>query len=153
MAVKIVVKDLDKLTALADKFPHIADKYVTMAIRRSLTRILGTQKTEAPFGVTGQLRDRWELNVSSFKGILRSQMPYSIAVHEGTKPHYVSAERLAPWAKNKGLNLYAVSKNIQKFGTAPNPFFERAVRKEEQNVQGEFKNALINLTKELGNAL
>lgn len=151
--IEIDLKDFNKLLKIGEKFPVTAEKHITYAIRRALTRILGAEKQEAPFGVTGSLRDRWDLQVSPFQGFLRSQMPYAVSVHEGSAPHFVSAEKLAPWAKKKGLNPYAVAKSIAVKGTMPNPFFRRAVSRVQGDVNKEFSEALKNITIEVAKAI
>lgn len=63
---------------------------------------------------------------------------YAIYVHRGTKPHWVSARHLAPWAKAKGLNVYALQKSIAKKGTKANPFMDRTAKRAEKGVQRIF---------------
>lgn len=137
---------------MAERFPHIAEKHVNTGINRSLVRIWGKEKQEAPFGVTGSLRDRWTLFVGHFSGYLRSQMAYSVPVHEGSRPHYVSPRALMQWATKKGLNPYAVAKSIAKKGTRANPFFQRSLDASATDVSKEFKEALVNITKEMAKA-
>lgn len=149
MSVQIEIKGLNKLVAIADKYPSVAEKHINKAISRSLARILGAEKREAPFGVSGQLRDRWDLKVGRFQGSLRSGVSYSMAVHDGTRPHFVSVESIRAWANKKGLNPYAVAKSIGKKGTRANPFFKRAVDSVEDSVNKEFDEALVNITKDI----
>ena len=47
---------------------------------------------------------------------------YGIYLEEGTKPHWTSVRNLQSWANAKGLNVYAVQRNIAKFGTKPHPW-------------------------------
>lgn len=151
--ISIEIKGIEKLTKMAERFPVVSEKHINTAINRSLVRIFGQEKQDAPFGVSGSLRDRWTLFVGRFQGYLRSQMPYAVDVHEGTPPHYVSPKALAPWARKKGLNEYAVSKSIARKGTKANPFFKRAVDEVSGDVQKEFDTALDNITKELVQAI
>lgn len=149
MGVQIEIRGLEKLVKIAEKYPAVAEKHINFAISRSLARILGAEKREAPFGVSGQLRDRWDLRTKRFEGSLRSGVSYAMAVHEGSRPHYVSPEALRPWAMKKGLNPFAVSKSISKKGTKANPFFQRALDNVEDDINKEFKEALINITKDI----
>jgi hypothetical protein len=151
--ITLQIKGLEKLTKLAERFPVVAEKHINTAINRSLVRIFAEEKKEAPFGVSGSLRDRWTLKVGRFQGFLRSDLPYAVGVHEGTPPHYVSAKALMPWAANKGLNPYAVAKSISKKGTRANPFFQRAIDNASPAVQKEFATALTNITIEVTKAI
>lgn len=146
--VQIEIKGLNKLIKLGNKFPATAEKHINLAISRSLVRILGEEKQEAPV-FTGNLRDNWKLHVGRFTGYLRSNAPYANAIEYGSRPHFVSAQTLKPWALKKGLNPWAVSRSIAKKGTKPNPFFKRSISNSEKGVNIEFKNAIDNTLKEL----
>jgi len=146
--VQLKIKGLEKLVKLANKFPAVAEKYCNTAISRSLVRIWGKEKLEAPVN-TGNLRDNWELKVGRFTGFLRSNASYSSAIEYGTRPHFVSAETLRPWAVKRGLNPWAVSKSIARKGTKANPFFKRALSGVESGVNIEFQNAIDGTLKEL----
>lgn len=140
--VQLEIKGLDKLVKQMERYPAISEKHVNTAINRSLVRILGQEKQQAPVGVTGNLRDNWKIDIGRFTGSLRSMAPYSMAVHMGSQPHAVSGETLKAWAARKGLNPWAVAANIKKHGTKPNPFLQRSIKVEQENVNGEFAKAL-----------
>lgn len=57
--------------------------------------------------------------------------PYGLDIEQGRPPHYVSPAALAPWAKRKGLNPYAISKSIEKKGTRAQPYMGPALEKTE----------------------
>ena len=67
---------------------------------------------------------------------------YGSDVDEGTKPHYVSPSHLMEWSKSKGLNPFAVAKNIAKFGTKAHPFLYKA-EAIQQEADNEIKNAIF----------
>ncbi len=146
--VQLEIKGLNKLIKLGEKFPKTTEKHVNTAINRSLVRIWAKEKVEAPVN-TGNLRDNWLLQVLRFSGTLRSNAPYANAIEYGTRPHFVSAERLQGWARKRGLNPWAVSKSIAKKGTKANPFFQRSVAGAEVGVNAEFKKAIDDTLKEL----
>jgi hypothetical protein len=147
--VTLKVANLREFTELAEKYPAIAEKHVNRAIARSLVRILGEEKSQAPFGVTGNLRDNWTTTFGRFTGSLRSNAPYSMAVHEGTAPHYVSPAQIKRWAEARGLNPFAVAKSIARKGTRANPFLRRSVDAVQSSVDGEFAQGLDGLVAEL----
>lgn len=148
--IEFKIEGIKKLQNLADKFPAVSEKYINTAISRSLVRILGKEKQQAPVN-TGNLRDNWSVNMGRFRGSLRSNAPYSSAIEYGTRPHFVSAEKLRPWAVKRGLNPWAVSKSIAKKGTKANPFFKRTLADAEEGVVGEIKKAISDTLKELTN--
>lgn len=149
MAVELQIKGFNELVKQMERYPAISEKHVNNAINRSLVRILGQEKQQAPVGVTGNLRDNWKIDIGRFTGSLRSNAPYSIAVHQGTGPHNVSGETLKAWAARKGLNPWAVAASIRKHGTKANPFLQKSVQVEGENVNREFSTALGAILKEI----
>lgn len=142
MNVSVKINGLNKLQRFAEKFPQIAEKYTNIAINRSLLRVLGAEKQEAPYGVSGQLRDNWKVVLGRFEGALVSLSSYARYVEFGTKPHMPPVEPLIPWAKKKGLNPWAVARSIAKKGTKANPFLQRALDNTKTGVESEFRDAL-----------
>lgn len=68
--------------------------------------------------------------------IIEYDAPYSSAVNSGSKPHNVSPQELEGWVrrklghkKEKDIKRIAflISRKIAKFGTKPQPFFDRAI--------------------------
>ena len=149
MAVELEIKGFNKLIVQIERYPQISEKYVNNAINRSLVRILGQEKQQAPVGVSANLRDNWKVDIGRFQGSLKSMAPYGMAVHQGTAPHYVSGETLKAWAARKGLNPWAVAKSIAKKGTKANPFLQRSIQVENENINNEFSNALNAILKEV----
>ncbi len=148
--VQIEVKGLNELISTMEKYPAISEKHVNMAIRRSLTRVLGAEKKEAPVH-TGNLRDNWRLDVGRFQGTLASNAPYAKDLHDGLPlSSFPTGGTLKKWAEKKGLNPWAVAKSIARRGhLIANPFLKRAVDAERDNIDREFKDALSNITKEI----
>jgi hypothetical protein len=72
---------------------------------------------------TGQLRDSISYEVKN--GVLYIYMEdYGEWVDSGTRPHKVSPQKLEAWCNRKGLNPFAVAKNIEKYGTQAQPFMD-----------------------------
>lgn len=140
--IEVKVEGLNRLIRLAEQFPQIAEPHINTAITRSLTRIWGAEKREAPFGVAGQLRDNWVITTARFQGTLASNMPYALFVEKGTGPHMPPIDAITPWAKKKGLNPWAVAMSIKKKGTKANPFLSRAIDDAQSGIEQEFEDAL-----------
>lgn len=149
--IKVEIKGLNKLVNFAEQYPAISEKYINLAINRSLLRIWGAEKLEAPFGVSGVLRDNWQVKVGRFEGALVAGAPYAVFVEEGTKPHMPPIEAIEPWAKKKGISPWAVAISISKKGTKANPFLQRSVDEVKGDIQTEFENALNSAMDEVKN--
>lgn len=140
--ITLTVKGLNKLQKIANQFPAVTEKYVNLAISRSLVRVLGAEKTEAPFGISGLLRDNWAVSTGRFEGSLKSNTPYAVFVHEGTAPHMPPIDAITPWANKYGISPWALAKSIAKKGTKANPFLKRAVDSSESGIESEFESAM-----------
>ena len=148
MAITLEIKGLSQLISMAEKYPAIAEKHINMAINRSLVRLWGEEKIQAPVYI-GRLRDDWKLDVGRFQGKLSSNAPYAMDIENGRGPHAVSGTELMGWAAKKGLNPWAVAKSITKKGTKANPFFARSINAQADNIQKEFDTALQDIIKEI----
>ena len=140
--ITLTVNGLNKLQKIAEQFPAVSEKYINLAISRSLVRVLGEEKVQAPFGVSGLLRDNWQVATGRFQGSLTSMTPYAIFVHEGTAPHMPPVDAITPWANKKGINPWALAKSIAKNGTKANPFLQRSVDNTEAAINTEFETAM-----------
>lgn len=147
--INLQVKGLNKLKKIAEQYPGTSKKYIEAAIQHSLVRIYGEEKREAPFGISGNLRDNWRLQITDFAGTLTANAPYAAGVNNGTRPHAVSVTAITPWALKHGINPWALAKSIEKKGTKANPFFNRAVDRAEPGIKIEFQTALDDTMKEL----
>lgn len=148
--ITLEVKGLDVLQELAEKYPAVAESSVNSAINLALLRVLREEKQEAPFGVSGQLRDNWKIDMQRFEGRLYSLMKYAMDVEKGTPPHVVPVAEIAPWAAKKGIPAWVVVRAIAKKGTKANPFFARAVSDAEDGVNTEMQKAITNIIAKLG---
>ena len=140
--ITLSVTGLRKLQKIAEQFPQVSEKYINLAISRSLLRVFGAEKVEAPFGISGLLRDNWQITNGRFEGSLTSKTPYAIFVHEGTAPHMPPVDAITPWANKKGINPWALAMSIAKKGTKANPFLQRAVDSSEAGIESEFETAM-----------
>lgn len=147
--ITLAVSGIEKLTRLAEQYPQLSEQYINQAIARALVRVRGGVQTEAPFGVSGLLRGNWQSEIGRFEGTLRALAPYAADVEYGTPPHSVPIAQLAPWAKKKGIPVWAVANAIKLRGTKANPFLQRAVDVSADGIQQEFNDALARIASEL----
>lgn len=147
--IEIKINNFDNLLKIADRYPAIAEKHINKAIAKTFVTILNKIATNAPFGVTGHLRDNWETKIGGFQGSLKSKQNYSGSVEYGTRPHAVSAASLKDWAMKKGLNPYAVAKSIAKKGTRANPFLKKTSVQANDDIDKIMSEAINNITKDM----
>lgn len=100
---------------------------------------------------TGDLRKSISSNLSAITGGIRATIqptePYAGAVEFGQPAGtYVSPQQLMVWARNRGLNPYAVSKSILNKGTQAQPYLFPAF---DQNVD----SIVLIISQSLDNAL
>lgn len=149
--VEVTITGLDTLVAVMNKYPAISEKYVNKAINRSLVRVLGEEKVQAPVH-TGNLRDNWTIAMGRFEGSLASNAPYAAAVHNGSVPHMPPVDALKLWCSKKGIDPWALARAIQKRGTRANPFLQRAVDNQTNQINGEFRDAINGILQEIANS-
>lgn len=147
--VEIQLNNFKKVQDIASKYPAIAEKHVNKGIAKIFVRILGGVTKNAPFGVTGHLRDNWETNIGGFQGTLRSKQAYGGSVEYGTRPHKVSGEALKDWAKRRGLNPFAVAKSIAKKGTKANPFLKKTTTELNDKFDEILQQTINDITKDM----
>ena len=127
--IKVEIKNLEKLTSLASKFPKVSQKYIDEAIVRSIGEIDIQTKPITPVK-TARLRNSMIPIFRPFKGIYGSPVKYASSVHDlysvGT-----------PY-KNPSLNKNAVA-----------GFLAVGVRRAEKEIQNAMAIALDKIVREL----
>jgi len=79
--VKIVIKNLDVLTKMADKFPAISEKHINNAIMRSLAEVQRQAQPITPVKTRRLWGDLQIPHLSPFQGWIGSNLPYAGFVH------------------------------------------------------------------------
>jgi len=118
------------------------------AVKEASTIVWGAAIKETPVGATGQLRKGIRRNLYPNKATILPSVNYADPVHEGSKGHAIPVAAMQKggslyrWAKQRGLNPYAVAHKIKQRGTKANPFFTRAVDGTEDEVRRKFDEIL-----------
>lgn len=85
------------------------------------------------------------VSTSSFTQEIGPTQPYGKAIEFGRPPGTkVNPQALMAWAKKRGLNPYAVAKNIEKNGSPAQPYLYPAAEDQADNVQSILAQAVIN---------
>ena len=129
MTVKIEIKNLDKITKMADKYPAIAQRHIDKAIVRSIGEIDIQTKPFTPVK-TGRLRSSMLPHFSPFQGVYGSKLPYALEVHDRYSPG-------TPY-RHPSLNKKAIA-----------GFLFEGARKSERVINKEFQEALDNIAEDL----
>jgi HK97 gp10 family phage protein len=155
---EIEIQGLDNLMKIAEKYPRISEKHINKAINNTLIRIQDQAKKNAPSGDTQQLRQKWNIKMGRFEGLLESGArsggkQYGMSIEYGLKAGHRIPVKNNPvfqlWATRRGLNPYAVAKSIEKKGTKAQPFFQPAIDSQKQNADNEFSKAMDKILKEI----
>jgi hypothetical protein len=153
MAFEIKIENINEIREVFRMYPVVANREIQKGLLDSGKVIAGQEKKEAPVGVTAHLRQSIGIRLKKGSVIIVPKKGYAVAVHEGTKPHYVSVKnKRAPlriWAIKKGINPYALQKSIMRKGTKANPFVDRTIQKAEYRVRRIFVSVLEKIIKSI----
>lgn len=153
MPFEIKIENINEIREVFRMYPVAANREIQRGLLDAGKLISGQEKREAPVGVTAHLRQSIGIRLRSGSVIIVPKKEYAVAVHEGTKPHYISVKsKRAPlriWAIKKGLNPYAVQKSIMRKGTKPNPFVDRTIDKVNYQVRRIFVSVLERIIKSI----
>lgn len=109
-------------------------RFADQDAKKRALKVEALAKVEAPVGKTGNLRQgihttqsrdvrgRWSTGYD-----VTSNAPYSVFVHEGTKPHKIEGNPLLAffWPK---VGQFVFLRSVNHPGTRANPFLKRALR-------------------------
>ena len=130
MAIVIEIKNLDKLTKLASKFPSVAQKHIDKTIIRSIGEIQINTLPITPIKTGRLIADLRVPHFSPFRGAFGSKLPYAATVHDK-----YSAGTPYP---HPSLNKQAIA-----------GFMVVGIKKSESLINKEFKKALEDIVKDL----
>jgi hypothetical protein len=135
----IEVPDLGRLVDMLEKAGGFGASQLKSALNRGAIRIQRAERIEAPRDTSNLAANINIIDSGEFEVTITPKAKYALDVHNGRKPGSpppVSA--LQSWADRHGINVYALQKSIDRKGTKPNPFVERAIDGERAAVQNEF---------------
>jgi len=128
--------------AAIEKLVKNGKQAVSLAFRYIAEEVWGNLRREAPVD-QGQLAGSFQLSkLSEMSYRIFTRVKYALDVNNGTAPHFVPFEEIAPWAIRHGIPPGAVWRSIQQVGTRPNPFAERAVAETQTRVN-EFMDRAV----------
>jgi len=156
----VEIKGKEELIRRFISSPQLIQKHFVPAMQKSVHLLEGEIKKNTPVGVAGQLRSSIGTEVKSLgggvRGIVGSPLSYAPYVEEGTKPHFPPVSALERWCELKLGDrrlAFVVARAISRRGTKAVKMFERGVEAKKEEVFAFFRQALINLVRDLGEGL
>lgn len=142
------------------KADDVLKKQTAEAVKRASTIVWGEAIKQAPVGASGQLRKSIRRDLFPTKAYIFPGVKYARDVHEGRTPAQVQADfkqvwqsaktgSLNRWAKQRGLNPFAVANAMKQKGTRANPFFDRTKENTDEQVQKELGSVLNETVRKL----
>lgn len=156
--IDVKITGLDVLRNGLENAPRETVNEVSKAVQKSLHTIRNVSLREAPVnkgGGGGNLRQKISTPIMKTKlsGKIVSQATYSAYVHEGTRPHIIRPKRIGYKGHPGGLankrSGWGVYNKVKHPGTAPNPFFKRAVEKSKPRIEQFFTEAINSICKSI----
>jgi HK97 gp10 family phage protein len=149
--ISVKIDGLERFKTALERAPELTVVEVSKAIQKSLVTIITQAKKEAPVnkgfggGTLRQQISRMPIMETRLRGKVESLAPYSGYVEGGTQPHIIRVKNKKILA-NKRMGKF-FGEHVHHPGTRANPFFERAVTKSKNKIDGFFSKALENITK------
>jgi Bacteriophage HK97-gp10, putative tail-component len=143
-----------KVRSLLQRAPQMVTTRLKRLVEAAAIDIQREMRIAAPVAVTGQLRGsiRYVVSPMQIRAVIKPEARYAEPVEFGSKPHYVSVAPGTPllaWAKQKGINPYALQRSIARKGTKKHPFVEPTYRKMKPVVEADIARGLIRLVEEM----
>lgn len=140
----ITIPNLKEIKAKFDQAPGKMTQEVDTAVRKSILRIEGATKREAPVNkqsAGGNLRQSIRsgmLGVAS--GEVEVGVDYGVFVEEGTRPHVITAKSAKVLANKYTGQIFG--RTVNHPGTKANPFFKRGIDASEGDIAAYFGQAV-----------
>lgn len=142
--IKVTIQGLDQFEKAVARAPQETLKELSKAVRKSVLTIQSNALKEAPVNKSyggGNLRQNIRAAVSGISGTVTSYAPYSIFVHEGTRPHIIVPVNKKVLANKRTGQFFG--RLVHHPGTKPNQFFIRAIQRSAQSIEKFFGDALV----------
>jgi hypothetical protein len=138
--INVKIDGLDKLNRALIRAPAEVINQMSTAVKKSVLIIQNVAMREAPVNKQtggGTLRQNIKGRmITKLSGVVESLAPYSIFVHEGTRPHDIRPIKARGLA-NKRTGEY-FGKLVHHPGTRANPYFARAAEKAQGKINEYF---------------
>lgn len=152
MEIELRLENVAAIKRAFDKAPLVALNEFSRAVDKSIKLIERNLKTrEAPVNKQpggGSLRQNIESKmVTKLTGEVASKAPYTIYVHQGTRPHIIRTVNARVLANKRTGQFFG--KVVHHPGTRPNPFMVRALESAKKDIGRFIGDAIANVTKTL----
>ncbi len=149
--ITITIEGLEQIKKGLAAAPLLTVNEMSKAVEKSLNEIRNQALKEAPVGQQGGGNLRQNIRpvrmITKLLGEVLSAAGYSVYVHEGTRPHIIRVVNKKVLANKRTGEFFGEVVNHP--GTKPNPFITRAMEKSKAKVEQYFKEAMINILKNI----
>lgn len=147
--IQLHFENLDRVAQAFKVAPDIAGEEIGRAVQRVAMQIERDAKVFAPVNKQsggGNLRQSIRsFPTSKTSAMVEVGVKYAEAVHEGTRPHVITAKNKKVLADRRAGIIFG--RSVRHPGTRPNPFLQKAVEKNEGWINAklmEIANNIIN---------
>lgn len=141
---QVEITGLDKLKTAFSKAPQLTTDEAGKAIQKSILTVHSAALREAPVNKQtggGQLRQNIRTRfINRLSGAVQSLAPYSVFVHEGTRPHTIVPVVKKGLANTRTGEFFG--KIVHHPGTTANPFMLRALTASRLAIASYFEQAI-----------
>lgn len=149
MEIQVKIEGLESIIDACKKAPQKTGTEISKAIQKTVLQIHNQALKEAPVNKQtggGNLRQNISSKmISKLRGEIESRAPYSLFVHEGTRPHDIRPVYKRVLANKRTGQIFG--KLVHHPGTRANPFLLRAVEKSARKMEEFFEQAIANVLK------
>ena len=147
MTIKVKIEGLDKLAQGIKRAPALGIDETSKAVQKSVNLIWNQSLKESPVNKQtggGNLRQNIKARMlTKLSGEVEAKAPYSLYVHEGTRPHIIEVKNKKVLANKRTGEIFG--KRVNHPGTKANQFFIRAIEKSKIKINEFFETAIKNI--------
>ncbi len=151
IGINITLQNAAELSRAFHKAPKLATPLYSRAIEKTVYRVEGDAKRDAPVNKGsggGNLHQKISSRMKRrLEGEVQSGAKYSGYVDQGTRPHIITIRRKKVLANKRTGQVFG--KRVRHPGTKAQPFFTNAVCGNEASFNREMKDALRQLLKSI----
>lgn len=140
LTLSVKIKNYNEIREAIEEAPEEITKAASIAIQKSIFRVEREAKKQAPVNKQsggGNLRQSISARmIGTLRGVVRVGAEYAEYVHEGTRPHVITAKTKKTLANRRTGQMFGCV--VHHPGTKANPFLDRAVKASEEFIQSEF---------------
>lgn len=146
--IAVKIENIAEFRKAFQRAPEVVGRELHRAFEKSTSAVQATAKRLVPVD-SGRLRDSIETEIRPLEASVFTTLKYAPFVEFGTRPHFPPPQPLDVWARRHGIPLGAVQKKIAREGTPAVPFLGAAKSERENEIIGNFADAITAVERSL----